>query len=598
MIRPLDVFLKTIDNMAKNSGGSMQQGKKKTRFKDILDLSRRTGGLFYLTIFSLFGAAIMTLLVPIGFRYFIDKSLSGDTSHISHTPFIMLGGMALLLALMTSMRYYCVNIIGEKIFKSLREKLFSKILSFSSYETDKFMTGDLMSRLMVDTQMLRSFAGASLSVAARNILLLIGGLLMMFITNSMLSLIALGLIPIVLIPLLIIGRKLKVKTKNTEYKQGLVNIRAEEVFSSLETVQNFNSESLQSLIFNTKSQDFFEASRSRVTLRTLLTFLVISLVFLGVIAMLYQGTRDIAFGEITAGNLTQFIFYMIFTAGSVSSLSEVGGELQKASVAYERIEEILNIQPKIFTPLNATLPNTPLKGDISFQNIILSYENRGKTALNNLSLLIKSGEKIGILGKSGSGKTSLIRLLLRQRNAEKGTILLDGLDISTLDLQYIRNNISYVAQDVTLFTGDVKHNITLGNLEASRDEIIQAAKNAYLHDFILELPEQYETTIGQKGTQLSGGQKQRLTLARAFLKNAPIVILDEATAALDGVSEQMIVKAIDELSKGKTVISITHRPATLKNMDRIIVLEDGSIIDEGNYIDIMKRHPHFNIGDL
>ena len=556
------------------------QKKNNIRFKEIITLAFGTGFLFFLTIFALIATALVTLLIPLSFRLLIDDGIGQN----GNTAFIVAAIMACLLAGGTALRYYCVSLVGERIFKALRQKFFDHIMLFSPYETDNFRKGDLMSRLVADAEVIRSFSGSSLSVAARNILLLFGGLFMMFLTDSTLSLIALGIIPIVIIPVLFLGRILKQKSKIAQARLSEANSRADEIFHALETVQNFNRESYEKAFFSDKAEASYAASKERITSRAFLTYVVILLVFLGVVGVLWYGSLSVNNGIMTAGTLAQFLLYTIFTAGAASSLSEVWGELQKASSAYDRITEIFHVLPKIKS--NNITSSQSLSGHITLKDLSFSYKEGAQKILSNISLTIHAGQKVAFVGKSGAGKTTIFKLLLNQRLASSGHIYFDHQDISSFDPSFIRSQVAYVSQDVTLFSGTIFDNIAYGQENATKEDIIKAAKQAYLHDFIMSLPEGYHTDIGEKGTELSGGQKQRLTIARAFIKNAPILLLDEATAALDMESEGYITSALEALSHGKTVISIAHRFATVKNADMIFVFDKGTLIESGTHTEL------------
>ena len=560
---------------------------KKTRLSNILKLVSGTGSIFYVTIFSLIITAIMTLLIPISFKFLIDKGMTEGGGN----SFILLIGLALTLASGTALRYYSVNIVAERIFRDIRQAFFDHVMTFSANETDKLLVGDLVSRLVADAEMIRNFTSSSLSVAARNILLLIGGFVMMLLTSPMLALIALGIIPIVIIPVLLLRSKLKILTKNAQDKQALSNMRAEEMFFALETVKNFNREKSEAEKFGAIAKDFYLATKQRILMRSLLTFVVIALVFSGVVAVLWYGSLSVLGGTMTAGTLAQFLLYAVFTAGATGALSEVWGEAQKTASAYERLEEILKLQPSIIAPSLERLITLPvLCGNIILDNISLAYSPQIKNTLHEINLTVKTGQKIAFVGKSGSGKTSLLRVLLRQREITQGRILLDGHDIKLFDPAFVRKNIAYVSQDVVLFTGTIFENIAFGGDNPSRETVIEAAKIAYLHDFIMSLPQAYDTYIGERGVSLSGGQKQRLTIARALIKNAPILLLDEATGALDSESEQYINIALEKLTENRTVISVAHRFSTLMRADMIYVLEDGKIIEQGTHDTLLSQN--------
>lgn len=560
---------------------------KKMRFYNILKLAFGTGSIFYVTIFSLIITAIMTLLIPISFKFLIDKGMTEEGGN----SFIVLIGLAIALASGTALRYYSVNIASERIFRDIRQRFFDHVMTFSGYETDRFLVGDLVSRLVADAEMIRNFTASSLSVAARNILLLLGGFVMMLLTSPLLALIALGIIPIVIIPVLSLGKRLKYLAKNAQEKQATSNIRAEEMFFSLETIKNFNREAIEGKKIAMIAQDSYLAAKKRITIRAFLTFAMIALVFSGVVAVLWYGSLSVMNGTMSAGTLAQFLLYAVFTAGATGSLSEVWGEAQKAGSAFERIEEILRLQPSISLPAEDKLVTLPLlSGNIIFKDVSFAYPSQTKNTLHQINVTITAGQKIAFVGKSGSGKTSLLRLLLRQRDTSQGHIIVDGHDIKLFDPAFVRKNMAYVSQDVVLFTGTIFDNIAFGGDNPSSETVIEAAKTAYLHDFILSLPKGYETYIGERGINLSGGQKQRLTIARALIKNAPILLLDEATGALDSDSEHYVTIALEKLTENRTVISVAHRFSTLMRADMIYVLEDGKILEQGTHDSLLTQN--------
>lgn len=521
--------------------------------------------LFYLTVFSLSLTAGVTLAIPIIFRILIDNQ------HNQAHYFLILISLALLLAIGTASRYYCVQLIGEKIFHYLRENIFNHVLYFSPYEIEHYMIGDIMSRLTADCELVRAFSGSSLSVAARNILLFVGGFFMMFYTNMTLSFMTLCIIPIILIPVIGLGRRLKARSLYAQEMLSETNRRAEEIFTALKMIQNYTREAIEKTIFKEKMNNAYHASHRRIIMRSWLTFLIIFLIFSAVVCIFWY-SLSLSSQTQSSGEIVQFMLYSVFTAGAASSLSEVWGDLQKASSAFSRIQDIIDVTPQINAHIG-TYPDKPLSGNIKIDNISFRYPSREESAISNVSFSIQQGEKIAIIGESGAGKTTLFELLLGHRQVDSGSIFFDEHSLQDTSLHYIRQNIAHISQDITLLTGTIYDNIALGSVHARKEDVIKAAKAAYLHDFIISLEKGYDTYIGEKGLALSGGQRQRIAIARALIKNASIILMDEPTSALDAHSINMIDTQLSSIFQNKTVVMITHNHDPLKKMDKIINMD-------------------------
>lgn len=577
------------DNLPKNSKNL------KTTLNNLIDFMRLcfgTGRIFLVTIFSLVITAGVTLTIPIAFRYLIDQGLGHQLNFGIVVLFIAL---VILLAVGTALRYYSVTITGERVYNGLRAKVFAHILTFSQHEFYTLNISDILSRLLSDAETIREFTGSSLSIAARNILLLIGGLGMMLHTGFMLTLMALLIIPMILIPVMTIGRKLKILSKHAQEKLSDSNGILNETLYALSTVQNFNQEKHQFQIFSQTVNTAYDASKQRISKRALLTFCIIILVFSAVLGLLLYGSYAVKNGTMSAGEFTQFILYTVFTAGAVAALSEVLGSTYKVKAAYDRLTDILKIEPQVKNPQNPIPLDSFEK--IQFDNLGFQYENRTTPVLSNIHLTIKPKQKIALVGLSGSGKTTMLKLLLREVNATSGALLWNNHNVNDYDITSLRQQITYIAQNITLFSGTIVDNIRFGNMNATIEQIIKAATDANLHDDIMALPNGYDSTIGERGFQLSGGQRQRLAIARGLLKDAPIWILDEPTASLDSETENKFLTTLSALTLDKTVITVTHRLTTLSKMDMIYVLEKGKIIEQGTH-DTLWHNTHSRYSEL
>jgi ATP-binding cassette subfamily B protein len=473
------------------------------------------------------------------------------------------------------------------VYNSLRSTVFKHLLSFSHYEFQNIDISDILSRLMSDTEIIREFTGSSLSIAGRNILLLCGGLTMMLYTDFLLTAMALLIIPLVLIPIILIGKSLKKLSQESLITLSDSNLILNETLYALSTVQNFTQENYCFERFKNIAHITYRVSQKRILKRATLTFCIITLVFGAVLSLLIYGSIAVKNGTMSAGEFTQFVLYSVFTAGAAAALSEVLGGIHKVKAAYDRLNDLLTIQPRI-----QNIANPISLGElqtISFDNVGVLYDNRTVASLKDIHLTITQGQKIAFVGLSGAGKSTLIKLLLREINATTGQILWNNNAIEQYDITKIRQEITYVSQNITLFSGTIADNIRFGNPNATIRDIIKAASDAQLHADIMALPNGYDSLIGERGFELSGGQRQRLAIARGLLKNASIWILDEPTAALDSETENKFLKTLSDLTHDKTVITVTHRLGTLLQMDMIYVLENGYLIEYGTH-DVLWHH--------
>jgi ATP-binding cassette subfamily B protein len=541
-------------------------------------------------VFFLFLAAVTTLALPTAVRRLIDNGFSTDDAALINNYFSMLIVIALVLAAASSMRYFFVITLGERIVSDVRRDVFAQVMNLSSTFYDTAQSGEIVSRLTADTTQIKSAVGATASLALRNSLLGTGALIMMVITSPSLSAIVIGVIPLIVLPIVAFGRRVRTKSRTAQDTLASASAYASEAIGAVRSFQAFTNETFASKRYADAVNTAFAAARSAVGARAVLTAFAIFMVFSSVVAVLWIGATRVLTGEMTPGTLGQFLLYAIFAAGALGALSEIWGELQLAAGAAERLTELLVEESDVQSPDNPqALPN-PALGTAAFDNVSFAYPTRPKDrALHGLSLEIKSGETVAIVGASGAGKSTIFGLLMRQYDPQSGRVLIDGVDVKDADLRKVRERMAIVPQDVAILSGTVADNIAFGRPNASHEDIKHAAKAAQADEFVSELPDGYETQVGERGVTLSGGQRQRLAIARAILRDAPILLLDEATSALDAESETLVQRALEVLMQGRTTLVIAHRLATILKADRILVMDKGKIVETGTHAVLSKK---------
>lgn len=526
----------------------------------------------------------ITLSIGHGLRLIIDQGLV-DTSLTSlNTAITFVIVAAILMAIGTSVRFYLISWLGERVSADIRVAVFNHVVSLhpAFFETNR--SGDIMSRLTADTTLLQSIIGSSLSIALRSGISFLGALVMLLITNITLTLVVFVSIPLVLLPILYFGNRVRALSRLSQDSIASVGSYAGEVIQQIKTVQSFTQETLEKRAFGSEVERAFSVAKKRIRQRTMLTAMVILAVFGALATMVWFGGRDVISGEMSGGDLGAFIFYAVLMAVSVASLSEVYGELQRAVGAAERLMELLRAPSKITSPAIIKADVTQLAPALRFSDLTFYYPSRpNQAALNNFSLTIPEGKVVALVGPSGAGKSTLFALIQRFYDPQQGRIDFGGAGLSELDLTDLRKQIAVVEQQPTLFTGDVMYNIRYGKSDATDQEVFAAAKAAHADDFIGRLPNGYASDLGEQGVRLSGGQRQRIAIARALLKDPRILLLDEATSALDSESERKVQLALDKLMKGRTTIIIAHRLATILHADEIVVMEDGRNIAAGSH---------------
>lgn len=532
--------------------------------------------------FALVFTAVIALTFPIVARLVVD-SFGLDSGEIRQYFGLMLV-VAVFLSFGTAARYYLVTRLGERVVADIRKAVFNRMISMSPAFYERIMTGEVLSRITTDTTLILSVVGSSASIALRNILIFIGGVILMLLTSVKMSAMVLWPIPVVLFPIIFLGRRVRSLSKENQDLIAESSGDASEQLLSAQTVQAFTHEDLSRAKFDEVTEQSYRSARRRILTRAGLTAVVIFMVFAAIVLFLQMGSQDVSAGEITEGGLVQFMIYTIMVGGAVAALSEVWGEVQRAAGATERLVELLTAEDSVQDPLQADQLAQPVKGALSFEGVEFHYPSRPLiSALGGINLTIAPGETVALVGPSGAGKSTIIQMVQRFYDPQEGAVKIDGKDLRDLDRSAFRKYIALVPQDPVIFADTARENIRFGRPDATDAEVEEAAKAAAAYDFLKALPDGFDSYVGERGVMLSGGQKQRIAIARAILRDAPILLLDEATSALDAESEHAVQRAVEELARTRTTLIVAHRLATVKKADRIIVMEDGKIAAQGTH---------------
>jgi ATP-binding cassette subfamily B protein len=544
---------------------------------------RPYSALLWAALAALTITAGLSLSLPIAVRRVVDNFFA-ESLVLVDAYFAAAIGIAALLAIGTAARFYLVTRLGERVIADIRRAIYDRVIGMSPGFYERVMTGEVLSRLTTDTTLVLSVIGSSVSVALRNVLILLGGLVLLFITSPKLTGLVLIGVPLVVLPILTLGRRLRLLSRESQDRIAESSAQASESLLAAQTVQAYTHEAASRAVFGALTEQAFDAARRRIWVRALMTGVVIFLVFTAIVAVLWIGARDVRAGTMTAGGLVQFVIYSVMVAGAVAALSEIWGELQRAAGATERMVELIFSADPILDPASPVALPARVRGEIAFQAVTFRYPARPTTpALFDLDLRIEPGETVALVGPSGAGKTTIFQLLMRFFDPDEGRVTLDGIDLKAVARTDLRRHIALVPQEPVVFAASARENIRFGRPEASDAEVEAAAAAAAAHGFISRLPEKYDTYVGERGVMLSGGQRQRLAIARAILRDAPVLLLDEATSALDAESERAVQKAVETLARDRTTLIIAHRLATVKRADRIVVFQEGRVVAEGTH---------------
>ncbi len=549
-------------------------------------------------IFSMMIALVITsssvLIIGKSLQYVIDLGLNEHNPQMLNKALLYLIFTILVLALATAIRYYLITWVGEKAIADIRRDIYHQILRLSPnfYESNK--SGEILSRLTTDTTLLQTIIGSSLSMAMRNTLMLIGGVILLIATSPKLAGMIALVIPLVILPITFFGRRMRRYSKLSQDKVAEVSAYTEETINGIKTVQAYTHEYIEKFTFDNKLNDVISISLERVKSRAVLIAIVISLVFGSIGLVLWVGGHQVLEGHITPGELSSFIFLAVISAGAVAALAETTGDLQKAAGATERLVEFLSITPDITNASNSINLDS-FSGDIKINNLTFYYPSKkNKASLEDINLEIAPNKVTAIVGESGSGKSTIFQLLLRFYDAKHGTISLDGINIKDISLESLRQQFAYVSQDPLIFSTSAYENILYGAPHASYEEVVNASKAAAALEFIEKLPNGFDTYLGEKGVRISGGQKQRIAIARAFLKNPKVLLLDEATSSLDSKNEKLVQTALENIMQNRTTIIIAHRLSTIRNANMIYVLKEGKIVEKGTHEELIKINGEYN----
>ena len=545
-------------------------------------------GMAFGALVALVLTASVSLVLPIAVRRVVDGFSQGAA--LLDQYFLAALAIALLLALGTGARYYMVTRLGERVVADIRKAVFDRVVGMSPAFFERVLTGEIISRITTDTTLILSVIGSSVSVALRNVLILLGGLGLLLFTSAKLTGLVLLIVPAVVVPIVVLGRRLRDLGRENQDWIATSSGAASEVLASIQTVQAFTHEAESRGDFARVTELSFVSAKKRIRTRAAMTVIVIALVFTGVVGVLWIGARDVRAGTMSVGELVQFVIYAVMVAGSVGALSEIWGELQRAAGATERLSELLSAEDSVCDPVRPLPLPRPVRGEIAFEGVRFHYPSRPNvSALEGIDLHVAPGETVALVGPSGAGKTTVIQLLQRFYDPQEGRVAIDGLALPEMARVDFRAAMALVPQDPVIFAATARENIRFGRPEASDAEVEAAARTAAAHEFIAALPEGYDTYVGERGVMLSGGQKQRIAIARAILRDAPILLLDEATSALDAESERLVQAAVDRLAEGRTTIVVAHRLATVKKADRIVVFDQGRIVAQGRHEELVAE---------
>jgi ATP-binding cassette subfamily B protein len=570
--------------------GARPKARSLRPLRQLLPFLKPYGWTIAFAAIALIISSSASLLIPPALKGIVDHGFDKHNVELIGHYFLALIGVAALLGISTAIRFYYVTWLGERVIADVRKAVFDHVLVMTPSFFEVTRTGEVLSRLTADTTLIQTVIGSSASVAMRNVVMLIGGTILLVVTSLKLSGLVLLAVLLVMVPLILFGRWVRTLSRKSQDRIADTSAHASETLNAVQTVQAFTHEEFERGRFGQAVERSFDVAVLRTRARAVMTAVVIFGIFGCMVGVLWAGAQDVVTGRMTGGLLLQFVGYGLIVATGVGALSETWGDLQRAAGASERLTELLYAEPDVKAPDHPVALAEPSHGAIAFRDVTFRYPSRPDfAALDNFSLDVKSGEAIALVGPSGAGKSTVFQLLLRFYAPQDGEILFDGVDTAKADPEDVRRHISIVAQEPVIFSGTIADNIRYGRVGASDDDVRRAADGAAASEFINQLPQGYETQLGERGVTLSGGQRQRIAIARAILRDAPLLLLDEATSALDAENEQLVQKGLANLMAGRTTIVIAHRLATIQKLKRIVVMDRGKVVGEGSHAELVAR---------